>query len=132
MANTTLRPLCPKKMPSKHCTTGWVCLGDGLDCAEDFDATNIGPPNCPACSMSLYRLSYSGHAEFCAFYNILRQWPLNVRRLVILLQRCWGGGLLSRPEGTDLFLLIFYVTFVLCGQRSFDVVFTSSRNNTSW
>jgi len=81
--------------------------------------------------MSVYRLSYPGRAEFCAFYNILRQWPLNLRRLLILPPRCWGGGILSTTEGTDLFMLVFYVTFVLCGQGAFDVVFTSSRNNTN-
>jgi len=110
-----LQPLYLQKVPDKHCTAGWVCLGDGLECAEEFDAASIRPPDCPARSMSLYRLSYPGRAEFCAFYNILRQWPLNVRRLLILPPTRMGGEFLCHAEGTDLFLLIFYVTFVLCG-----------------
>ena len=105
-----------------------VYLGDGLDCAEDFDATSIRPPVCPARSMSLYGLSYQGRSEFCAFCNILRQWPLSFRRLLILPPRWWVvdfyPGFLSPTEGTELFLLIFCVTFVLCGEGSFDVVFT--------
>jgi hypothetical protein len=104
----------------------WVCLGDGLDCAEDFDATSIRPPDCPARNMSLYRLSYPGRAQFCAFYNILRQWSLNVRRLLILPPRCWGGGFLCHTEGCG-FISAYYLydfcpvwtgTF-RCGVRQF-------------
>ena len=72
MQSTMLQPLYLQKVPDKHCTAGWVCLGDGLECAEEFDAASIRPPDCPTRSMSLYRLSYPDRAEFCAFYNILR------------------------------------------------------------
>jgi hypothetical protein len=107
VASTMLRPLYPQKVPGKHCTACWVCLGDGLDCAEDFEATSIRPPDCPARSFSLYRLSYPGRAEFCAFYNIRRQWPLNVRRLMILLPRFWGGGFLTAHWGYGLISAYF-------------------------
>jgi hypothetical protein len=51
--------------PSTHCTGGWVGPGAGLDRCEKFHPTGIRSPDLPACSESLYRLSYPGTCSLC-------------------------------------------------------------------
>ena len=61
--STTPRPLYPRERPGTHCTGGWV--GPRAGRAENLDPTVIRPPDRPARSKSLYRLSYPGRQHYC-------------------------------------------------------------------
>jgi hypothetical protein len=58
VVSTTPRPLYPRGRPATHCTGGWVSPRAGLDVCEKSRTTGIRPPDRPARSQSLYRLSY--------------------------------------------------------------------------
>jgi hypothetical protein len=54
--------LYPRERPGTHCTGGWVGLRAGLDrCGKSRPPNRIRSPDRPACSQSLYRLSYPAH-----------------------------------------------------------------------
>jgi hypothetical protein len=56
--------LPPGKRPGTHFTGGCVCCRTG---AENLAPTGIRSPDCPACSDSLYRLSYRGQPIFYGY-----------------------------------------------------------------
>jgi hypothetical protein len=51
--------LTPGKRPGTHFIGGWVEVG-GLDGCGNLGPTGVRSPDRPACSESLYRLSYPG------------------------------------------------------------------------
>ena len=51
--------LPPGKRPGTHFIGGWVGPRDGLGGCENLALTEIRSSDSPACSESLYRLSYS-------------------------------------------------------------------------
>jgi hypothetical protein len=58
VVSTMPRPLYPWERPGTHCTGDWVGPRAGLDVCEKSGPTRIELPDLPACSQSLYRLSY--------------------------------------------------------------------------
>jgi len=56
----------PREEPGTHCIGGWVAPGPVWTGAENLASTGIQPPDRPASSESLYRLSYPGPL-FCIF-----------------------------------------------------------------
>jgi len=62
------RPLYPREKHSTHCTGGWVGPRAGLDGGTECLAlTGIPSPDRPACSESLYRLSYPAPLLYIIF-----------------------------------------------------------------
>ena len=62
----TSGPLYPLERHGTHCIGGWVGPRVGLDgCGKSHPATRIRSPDRPACSESLYRLSYPGPSFRC-------------------------------------------------------------------
>ena len=62
--------LYPRERPGTNCAGGWVGPRAGLD-GEKSRPTGIRSLDRPACSQSLYRLSYPAHWEIRRLY-ILR------------------------------------------------------------
>ena len=61
VVNATSLPLYPWERPSTHCLGGWVGPRAGLEgCGKSGPPTKIRSLARPACSESLYRLSYPG------------------------------------------------------------------------
>ena len=62
VVNATPRPPYPRERPDTHCIGGWVGPRVGLDgCGKS--RSEIRPPDRPARSELLYRLSYPGPLE---------------------------------------------------------------------
>ena len=80
MVSTTPRPLYPRERPGTHCTVGWVGPRAGLDGCGKFPPTGIRSPDLPACSESLYRLSYRGRLNFMWMQQIILHVKHPVRR----------------------------------------------------
>ena len=60
--------LYPWEKPGIHCTGGWVGPKAGLDmCGKSPPPTGIRSPDRPACSQSLYWLSYPAHLSSNAY-----------------------------------------------------------------
>ena len=66
--SSTPRPLYPRERPGTHCKGGWVGPRAGLDGCGKPRPTEIRSPDRPACSESLYRLSYRGRHMWLRFY----------------------------------------------------------------
>jgi hypothetical protein len=68
--------LYPRERPGNHYTGGWVGPRAGLDVYEKSCPTGIRSQDRPACSQSLYQLSYPGpqsvhmSVRLCLFYRI--------------------------------------------------------------
>jgi len=61
VVNDTPRPFYPRERHGTHCIGGWVGPRAGLDSAENLaPPPGFEPPDRPARSESLYRLSYPG------------------------------------------------------------------------
>ena len=60
VVNATPRPLYPRERRGTPCTGGWVGPRAGLDGCRKSRPTGVRSPDRPACSESLYRLSYPG------------------------------------------------------------------------
>jgi len=61
VVNATPRPLYPCERPGAHWIWGCVARRAGLDrCGKTRPSTGIRPPDLPAPSETLYRLSYPG------------------------------------------------------------------------
>jgi hypothetical protein len=63
--NATPWPLYPLETQGTHCIGGWVDPSVGLDGCGKSSPTGIRFPDLPACSESLYRLSYPGPRSRC-------------------------------------------------------------------
>jgi hypothetical protein len=53
-----------RERPGTQCLGGWVGIRAGLDGCGKFHPIRIRPLDRPACSESLYRLSYPGAQEY--------------------------------------------------------------------
>ena len=59
MVNDTLRPFYPRELSVAQCIGLWLCPRVGLDgCGKSRHPSGIRTSDRPACSESLYRLSY--------------------------------------------------------------------------
>jgi len=66
--------LYPRERSGTHCTGGWMGPGPVWTGAENLAPTGIWPPDHPACSQSLYRLSYPANsARKCKMWKISRR-----------------------------------------------------------
>jgi hypothetical protein len=65
------RPLYHREKPGTHCIGGWVGPRAGLDGCGKSRPTRIRYPDGPACSKSLYTLSYPGHEPLWAQHIII-------------------------------------------------------------
>ena len=66
----------PRERPGTHCIRGWVGLRARLEGAENLAPIGIQSPDRPACSESLYRLSYPGrcldpNTQMNFFFNFI-------------------------------------------------------------
>jgi hypothetical protein len=64
MVIATPRPLYPRERSGTHCVGGWVGPKTGLDGCGKLASNGIRSPHRPACTESLYRLSYPGPVLF--------------------------------------------------------------------
>ena len=76
----------PRERPCTQCIGGWVGFRAGLDgCGKSCPPTGIRSPYLPACSESLYRLSYTGrHNVNCM--SVLKSYLRRVSEQVYLLR----------------------------------------------
>jgi hypothetical protein len=70
VVSITSRPLYPRERPGTHCTGGRVDLEPVWTCAKNLAPTEIGSPDRPAGSQSLYRLGYPAHSAVKASTSI--------------------------------------------------------------
>jgi hypothetical protein len=78
--SVTPRPLFTPGKDPVLCTGGWVGAGPVWTGAENLALTGIRSPDRPACSQSLYRLSYRAHKEhnYCTIYtHLISAHPFN-------------------------------------------------------
>jgi hypothetical protein len=85
VVNATPRPLYLREIPGTHCTEGWVGPRADLNACGKSHPKEIRSPDPPACSKSLYRLSYPSPLELA----ITEMFPRIPRELV------------ADPWGTD-------------------------------
>jgi hypothetical protein len=82
VVSTTPQLFYPRERPGTHCTGGWVVPRACLDVCEKSRPTGIRSSDRPACSQSLYRLSYPVHIRLSRVINFvfLEEWkPIDTR-----------------------------------------------------
>jgi hypothetical protein len=75
--------LYPWERPGTYCAGVWVGPRAGLDMCGKSRPTGIWSPDRPACSQSLYRLSYPDHVPHSIPVNYQGPGPIQ-------LNTCWG------------------------------------------